>query len=208
MSDALLIQALVSRLQVKGYESLATPFRVATVEFQFTAALRGKEGRALDLVLIVDTSTGDYGDREPERVKRRVEALSRALDVTGSRYVLTVILAGAALTGNIDALSETCRVLNVEGVRLNDDGQPESEEAVEYLDDQIRILLPLDLKGAGSEPVPTSLNAMAMLSGALPADFDPDLLNLLVSASVGGEDSVETAIGAALDLALETGEEP
>ncbi|MDB5620427.1 hypothetical protein [Tardiphaga sp.] len=208
MSDALLVQALVSRLKVMGYESLVTPFRVATVEFQFTAALRGRQGRALDLVLVVDTSIGDHGDREPERVKRRVEALSRALDVTGSRYVLTVILAGAALAGNVDALSETCRVLNVEGIRLNDKGQPENAEAAEALDDQIRVLLPLDLKGTGSEPAPTSLNAMAMLGAALPADFDPELLNMLVLASAAGEDAVETAIGGAIDAALATGEKP
>ena len=206
MSDALLVQALVSRLQIMGYESLVTPFRVATVEFQFTAALRGRQGRALDLVLIVDTSIGDHGDREPERVKRRVEALSRALDVTGSRYVLTVILAGAALAGNVDTLSETCRVLNVEGIRLNDMGQPENDEAAEVLDDQIRVLLPLDLNGVGSEPAPTSLNAMAMLSAALPADFDPELLNMLVLASAAGENAVETAIGGAIDAALATDE--
>lgn len=208
MSDALLVQALVSRLKACGYESLETPFRVASVEFQFTAALRGSEGRSLDLVLIVDTSTGAHGDREPERVKRRVEALSRALDVTGSRYVLTVILAGAALAGNIDALSETCRVLNVEGVRFNEDGEPENAGAVEALDDQIRLLLPLELNGAGNEPAPTSLNAMAMLAATLPADFDFDLLNKLVIASAVGEDAVETAIGAALDAALASGEAP
>ena len=31
---------------------------------------------------LVDTTTGHYGDRDPDRVRQRVEALSRALDVT------------------------------------------------------------------------------------------------------------------------------
>ena len=97
-------------------------------------------------------------------------------------------------------------MLNVEGIRLNDMGQPENDEVAEVLDDQIRVLLPLDLNGVGSEPAPTSLNAMAMLSAALPADFDPELLNMLVLASAAGENAVETAIGGAIDAALATDE--
>ena len=65
---------------------------VANVEFSFTRALRGSDGRSLDLIILVDTTTGDFGDRNAGRVRQRVEALSRALDVTGSRYVVTVIL--------------------------------------------------------------------------------------------------------------------
>ena len=52
MSASLLVQALVQRLRDAGYDSIPTPFRVASVEFDFTAALRGREGRALDLVLV------------------------------------------------------------------------------------------------------------------------------------------------------------
>jgi len=86
--------------------------------------MRGRDGRALDLILLIDTTTGDFGDRDGGRVRQRVEALSRALDVTGSRYVVTVILAGAVLTEGIEALSETCRVLQVEGVALDREGKP------------------------------------------------------------------------------------
>ena len=50
MSASLLVQALVQRLRDAGYDSIPTPFRVASVEFDFTAALRGREGRALDSV--------------------------------------------------------------------------------------------------------------------------------------------------------------
>ena len=115
MSGSPLVQAIQERLRAGGYSDLSTPFKVAGVEFAFTGAMRGRDGRALDLVLLVDTTTGDFGDRDGGRVRQRVEALSRALDVTGSRYVVTVILAGAMLSEGIEALSETCRVLQVEG---------------------------------------------------------------------------------------------
>src|SRR6201999_334497 len=97
-----LVNAIHNRLKEAGYSDLATPFKVANVEFAFTSALRGRNGRSLDLVLLVDTTTGDFGDRDAMRVRQRVEALSRALDVTGSRYVVTVILAGATLSGSVD----------------------------------------------------------------------------------------------------------
>lgn len=107
---------------------------MAGVGFEFTGAMRGRDGRSLDLVLLVDTTTGDFGDRDGARVRQRVEALSRALDVTGSRYVVTVILAGAALAEGVEALSETCRVLQVESVALDDQGKPLNEAAKRQLD--------------------------------------------------------------------------
>jgi hypothetical protein len=110
MSNSPLIQAIQQRLRDTGYSDLPTPFKIAGVEFAFTGAMRGRAGRALDLVLLIDTTTGDYGDRDGRRVRQRVEALSRALDVTGSRYVVTAILAGAVLAEGIEALSETCRL--------------------------------------------------------------------------------------------------
>ena len=94
MSGALLVKGIVKRLVAAGYEPLPTPFRVASIDFEFTAALRGSEGRGLDSVLVVDTATGEHGDRDAARVRQRVEALSRALDITGSRYLLTVISCG------------------------------------------------------------------------------------------------------------------
>jgi hypothetical protein len=104
VSSSPLIQAIQERLRSGGYSDLSTPFKVAGVEFAFTGAMRGRDGRALDLVLLVDTTTGDFGDRDGGRVRQRMEALSRALDVTGSRYVVTVILAGAVLAQDRSAV--------------------------------------------------------------------------------------------------------
>jgi hypothetical protein len=92
-----------------------TPFQVASVRFDFTAVLQGQKGRGFDIVLIMDTSAGEHGDKSGSRTRQRIEALSRALDVSGSRLVLTAILAGAPLpTADVEAIARICRVLTVE----------------------------------------------------------------------------------------------
>lgn len=202
MSDSSLVNVILSRLRQAGYRDVATPFRVATVDFEFTAALRGSDGRALDLVLIVDTTTGEFGDRDSARVRQRVEALSRALDVTRSRYVVTLILAGAALGNDIEILAETCRVLYVDGLSIGADGKLADEEAGNQLDDRIRVLLPLTLppplvmSGDGSGP------AMDQLERALPAVLHKDLLAAVFSASQQGEQAVMDAMASMLGAAL------
>ena len=57
-----LANAIITRLEGAGYRRLQTPFTVASVRFDFTAALRGCNGRSFDLILIIDTSAGDHGD--------------------------------------------------------------------------------------------------------------------------------------------------
>ena len=201
MTASLLVQGLLQRLHEASYDSLKTPFRVASVDFEFTAALRGRRARALDLVLIVDTTTGDFGDRDPQLVRRRIEALSRALDVTQSRYVLTAILAGAALPGDVDALTQTCRVLTVEHADLADDGRPIDNAAAEALDDQIRLLLPLTLPVA-TDNSPDSVDAIASLTAALPSSLDPELSTTVLTASPRGDRAVTKALSDVLVRAL------
>ncbi|MGA3952006.1 hypothetical protein ACI2TT_14685 [Ralstonia nicotianae] len=193
MSDSPLIQAIQERLRGAGYSDLSTPFKIAGVEFAFTGAMRGRDGRALDLVLLVDTTTGDFGDRDGARVRQRVGALSRALDVTGSRYVVTVILAGAVLAEGIEALSETCRVLQVEGAVLDDQGKPADEAVERQLDDRIRVLLPLTLPVPLAETQDGSGPAMAQLVRVLPAGTNKDLVDAVIAASSAGEQAVTDA---------------
>lgn len=208
MSQAPLIRAIQERLRVGGYRDLATPFRVAGVGFEFTAAMRGKDGRALDLILLIDTTTGDFGDRDAARIRQRVEALSRALDLTKSRYVITVILAGAPLLGNIEALTETCRVLYVEGLALDVTGKPLDERTKNILEDRIRLLLPLDLPPlvtleGGSGP------AVEQLIRSLTSDVvDQDLLVALIDASKEGELAVTAAVAKVIAKALLLEEQP
>lgn len=204
MSTSPLVQAIQDRLRGAGYSSLSTPFKVASVEFAFTGAMRGREGRALDLVLLVDTTTGDFGDRDGGRVRQRVEALSRALDVTGSRYVVTVILAGAVLAEGIEALSEICRVLQVESIALNDQGRLADEIAERQLDDRIRVLLPLTLPPPLAETQDGSGPAMEQLIRALPPDTTRALVDAAIDASGAGEQAVTEAVASVITGALQS----
>ncbi|MBN9149723.1 MULTISPECIES: hypothetical protein [unclassified Nitrobacter] len=204
MSGSPLVYAVQERLHDAGYSDLPTPFKVAGVEFAFTGAMRGRDGRALDLVLLIDTTTGDFGDRDGDRVRQRVEALSRALDVTGSRYVVTVILAGAVLAEGIEALSETCRVLQVEGVTFDDQGKPVDEIAKRQLDDRIRVLLPLTLPVPVVEAQNSSGPAMDQLVRALPANTNIALVDALIAASSDGEQAVTDAVALAIDGAFQS----
>jgi hypothetical protein len=203
MSSSPLVHAVQERLREAGYSDLPTPFKVAGVQFAFTSAMRGREGRALDLVLLIDTTTGDYGDRDGGRVRQRVEALSRALDVTGSRYVITVVVAGAALAEGVEALSETCRVLQVEGVKLDDKGKPVDDATQRQLDDRIRVLLPLTLPAPAVETVGGSGPVMDQLIHALPSNTDATLVGALIRASNDGEQAVTDAIALAINSAFE-----
>ncbi len=200
--SALLVAGLIKRLELAGYARLVTPFRVASVDFEFTAALRGSDGRGLDLILIFDTATGEYGDRDAARVRQRVEALSRALDIAQSRYVLTIILAGAVLQGDIEALSTTCRVLSVESVSLDADAMPVSALEAEALDDQIRVLLPLDLRPAEGEEISGKGDAIDELLAALPEGRNEELIRSVVSASLQGDAAVTKALGRLLGKVL------
>lgn len=207
MTGSLLVRGLMKRLEAAGYQSLGTPFRVASVDFEFTAALLGTAGRGLDLILIVDTATGDYGDRDAAKVRQRVEALSRALDITGSRYVLTVILAGASLQGDIEALSATCRVLTIEHAALDGAGQPVGDAAAETLDDHIRVLLPLDLRGDDASEALQG-DPIAELLSVLPKAVDSELVRTITEASMNGEEAVTKALGTRLEEVLSEDENP
>ena len=203
MSDSPLVNAIQERLRRGGYSDLVIPFKLAGVEFAFTGAMRGSEGRALDLVLLVDTTTGDFGDRDSGRVQQRVEALSRALDVTGSRYVVTVILAGAMMAEGIEALSETCRVLAVEGVELNN-GVPANDIAERQLDDRVRVLLPLTLPQALTETHGGRGSAMEQLVSTLPASTERELVDAVIAASTGGEQAVTDAVARVINRVFES----
>lgn len=202
MSDSPLIVAIQRRLRVAEYEDLSTPLRVAGVDFAFTGAMRGREGRALDLVLLVDTTTGDFGDRSANRVVQRIQALSRALDVTGSRYVVTVVLAGAILTESVESLSETCRVLQLEGVALDQEGNPVDAVATQQLDDRIRVLLPLKLPDPAEANGDASLSVMEQLLKALPVVISQPLASVITDASQNGEQAVTDAVGRMIGAAF------
>lgn len=206
MSVSPVIRAIQGRLRDALYTDLVTPFKVAGVEFAFTAAMRGHGGRALDLVILIDTTTGDFGDRVGTRVRQRVEALSRALDVTGSRYVVTLVLAGAGLVKGVEALSEICRVLLVEGIILDEEGKLAGKAAERQLDDCIRVLLPLSLPDQLTQSQDGSGSTVEQLVRALPSSIDSVLVDTVIEASADGEravlDAVSQLIGSAFQPSL------
>jgi hypothetical protein len=196
-----LIAAVQQRLRAAEYDDLSTPFRIAGVEFQFTGVMRGRHGRALDLVLLVDTTAGDFGDSDAARVRHRVQAMSRALDVTGSRYVLTIVLAGAALPGDMESLAETSRVLHVDTLPLDADGSPD----LRRLEDSIRVLLPLSIPQASMDEQDGT--AQEQLEKALANTVDSSTIQAIMAASEHGEDAVTTAIAGIIDRVFQNGKE-
>ena len=199
MSTSPLIRLIQQRLREAEYDDLATPFRIAGVEFQFTGAMRGRHGRGLDLVLLIDTTAGDFGDRDGARVRHRIQAMSRALDVTGSRYVLTVVLAGASLPGDMEALAETARVLHVGTLPLKTDGTPD----LRRLEDSIRVLLPLSIPQASVDDADGT--AQEQLTKKLGKTVEAPLIAAIMAASEHGEAAVTDAIASLIDAALNDG---
>ena len=198
MTQTPLVSAIRTRLAQAGYRDLRTPLRVAGVEFAFTAAMQGSDGRGLDLVVLVDTTTGSHGDRDATRIRQRLEALSRALDVTRSRLVLTAILAGASPSGSAETLSEVCRVLFVE--QPEQAGDPSDAIAAAQLEDRIRILLPLSIPDPNVETEEGS--AVEQLRRALPKAGDARLPDAVIGAAREGAAAVTTAMAAVVDAEL------
>ncbi|MBY9061331.1 hypothetical protein K7957_00090 [Sphingomonas yunnanensis] len=201
MTSSPLIAAIRQHLNDAGYDDLPTPFRMAGVEFQFTGALRGRHGRALDLVLLVDTTAGSFGDIDGARVRARIQALSRALDVTASRYVLTVVLAGATLPGDVEALADTARVLHVETLPFDASGSPDFDR----LEDSIRVLLPLSIPQPAADEQDGT--AQDQLEKALKNVVDGATIKTIMDAAERGEEAVSEAIASLIDAALAKEEE-
>ena len=205
MTTSLLANAIIARLEQAGYHRVKTPFLVASVRFDFTAVLQGSEGRAFDLVLLVDTSAGEEGGSDGRRTRQRIEALSRALDVSGSRLVLTAVLAGAPLPQTeVEAIARTCRLLTVEAIELGIGGAPANEAASATLDDRLRILLPLQLD-AQAEKI---ADAIGELRKGIPDDIDRDNAEAFLTAAVRGEGAVSHALRDVLVQALQPGMPP
>ena len=196
------LNAVQKRLETSGYSTLPTPFKVAGVEFRFTSIMRGSGGRSLDLVLLVDTTTGDFGETDGGSVGQRIEGLSRALDITASRYVITAILGGAKLIDGIVPLSEICRVLLIDRIDLNDDGHPANEVAELKLDDSIRMLLPLSLPELTPEVSDEEGSALEQLNRALSHEITNTSFESVFEASREGDQAVTNEIARLIDRAL------
>jgi len=170
VTDSLLIQACVKRLEQADFEVLPSPFSVASVPFEFTKALRGKPERALDLVLLIDASTGRFGDTDSQRVRERI-------------------------SGDTEALTALCRVLTVRSASLTTAAEPIDAAARRALEDAIRVLLPLRMEDFGDEVEPEDGSVLKELREALPPNCDPQLVKDVLAASSQGSAAVTRALG-------------
>lgn len=207
MSTSPLVSRVSELLMTVGYLPVTTPFRVASVEFKFTAAFRGGVKRSNDLVVVVDTATGDHGDRNPKRVRHRIEALGRALDVAQSRFVITAILIGPAARSDVEELAETCRVLTVDGIPFSHTDSVTEKAINAMLADRISVLLPLVLPKTPTHIDAEEHSTITELNAALPQDVTERFSTQIIAASDFGEDAVSDAFIELLEAELFEGVE-
>ncbi len=125
------VERVVAMLRNAGYVPRSSPMRVASVDFDFAAILTG--GHSLDLVVVVDTLS-----ESSDRFQRKLENLSRALDLVSSRRPITAVLVGPPpRTAAMDGLMRTGRVLVIDS--------PVGADADGMIQDAIAVLLPLEL---------------------------------------------------------------
>jgi hypothetical protein len=124
------VDRVIQRLAASGYVELEQPITVGGIPFEFAAILARRD--SLDLVVVADT----IAENDHDRIRRRTEALGRALDVVGSRRTLTTVLVGIRPAPIVTkALARVARVLAV--------GTPTGDRADQALDDALAVLLPL-----------------------------------------------------------------
>ena len=177
MTAATPVERIVAILKEAGYRELSLPLTIASVPFDFAAALVGT-GKAADLIVVVDT----VQDSE-SRTRQKIAGLGRALDVAGSRRPLTAVLAGPRpLDPTLDAIAGNCRVLPV--------GTPTGADADQLLREWLAVLLPLRLPHLG-EAVADTTRELAM---HIPRNLESALQTSILEAAPNGTAAVREAL--------------
>lgn len=177
MTQGTPVERVVALLKTAGYREVPLPMIIGTVRFQFSAVLLGS-GRAPDLVVVIDTI-----EESESRVRQKVAALSRALDVAGSRRPLTAVLAGPRpQSATLEMLGRVCRVLPV--------GTPVGDDADKALTDWLAVLMPLRLP----DPTDAVADPLGELVRHLPNGTSTELADVLLAAVGGGNQAVSEAL--------------
>lgn len=172
MTTAIPVEEIV-RLLINSadYRKLEMPITVASIQFQFSAALVGTD-RIPDLVIVADTN-----EELEQRIRQKILALARALDVVGSRRPLTVILVGPRpSTAMLNAVSRVSRVLPV--------GTDFGTDTDQTLCDWLSVLLPLQIPPPAEtidDPLSQLRQCPAVSGGGAVAE------DLISAASLGAE---------------------
>lgn len=181
-----LVERVVAILAAENFRPAQHPLVVASVPFEFAAALVGV-GRAPDLIVVIDT----VAEPVELRIRQKIDSLARALDVAGSRRPVTAVLVGPKPSDpTIEALSRVCRVLPV--------GTPTGDKADELLRDWLAVLLPLPLPAPGK----AISEAKTELAAKLPAELDERLRKSLLSAAEQGPEAVKHALKKSIEAPL------
>ncbi len=163
------VARVVALLADAGYSAVPVPFVVGGIPFTFSALVVGK-GRAIDVIAVEDLAVEQEG-----RLRQKIDALARVLDVLESTRSLTVVTVGPSLGAEAaSAISRVARVLAVEP-----GGSAE---------DALAVLLPLTLPAAAdlqAEP----FEEVAKWSTKAGASLEP-----IVAAAEKGAEAVTRAL--------------
>jgi hypothetical protein len=177
MNPATPVERVVAILKEAGYRELKLPLMVASVPFDFAAALVGT-GKASDLIVVIDTVQDSDA-----RTRQMIDGLGRALDVAGSRQPVTAILAGPKPHDPIlDAIGRVCRVLPV--------GTPTGADATRLLHDWLAVLLPLQLPN----PIEVIADTSGELAKHLATNHDPYVRKTILEEAPHGPKAVRLAL--------------
>jgi hypothetical protein len=171
------VERIVAILTEAGYRPLPIPLTIASVPFDFAAALVGS-GRSTDLVVVIDTVVDSVA-----RTRQKIDGLGRAMDVAGSRRPVTAVIAGPRPPDpTLDALGRVCRVLPV--------GTPVGADADILLHQWLSVLLPLELP----DPSETGGDPLAELDQHLTSTVVADIRDKLYQAAPKGREGVREAL--------------
>jgi hypothetical protein len=160
---------VVSVLEDAEYSVVPVPFVVGGIPFTFSALVVGM-GRAIDIIAVEDLAV-----EQESRLRQKIDALARVLDVLESTRSLTVVTVGPSLGSEAaSAIGRVARVLAVEP------GSPP--------EDALAVLLPLTLPAAAdlqAEP----FEEVATWSAKASVSLEP-----IVTAAEKGADAVTRAL--------------
>ena len=134
------VDKVIDLLVDAGFRRLPTPLAIAGFKFDVPGALVGTDKQP-DLIVVTDTAF-DTG----ERIKNKIEAIARALDVVQSKRPLTAVLTGPRPSTHIlDSISKVCRVLPVGALSEADVVAMGDADQEAGLRNWLAVLLPLKL---------------------------------------------------------------
>lgn len=172
-----------------GYRELPKPLKIGSLSLDFTHAFVAGN-KANDLVIVIELKS----DTADSVVVRKVQALTRALDVLRSRRSVTAILTtGQATSQTLYSISRVCRVLPV--------GAPTGPKADDAVRDWLAVLLPLHQPPA----VENLVDWQGDIRRSLSDDEMGPFLDELMRVAPTGQSSVEDVLRGNIRTVVEVG---